>query len=336
MTSQAWRYAALGRPDSGGGGGGGYAPCSLDAGVDRIVSLIKAFNGDVAGPVLHHAVRGERVTRAHAVARVPPELTAYFLAVLAVDHQVRAAAPEQCPPASSAGRVLDVACRGPLQGAAGVTLTLETCCRAAWRCRPCDFDCDLLAANAGSVYLLRDGGELSHACVDRVGFVLSRVRDRRFSALQRGGGGGGGGGGGVAAAGLSASDAAAGVARVQRAAQLLDGGWTMDDVVSGPRGWVVARHDALAVPLASAVRLASPAPAGSATHVNDTCALCHEGFRADDRVLQLGCRHAFHLACGGVGGVGGRGVAATTGAGILTWMAQGHAACPVCRQVTVV
>lgn len=324
----AWRYAAFGDRD----GRGGYA-------VGRLLALIKACGGDVAGPAAHSVVRGERGQRSHIVARVSPEAAAHLLAVLAVDHVVRCLPlplPLPSPVMPAPVRLYDVTCRGVGGGGGGgatavggpgagpgATLQLDVCCRNAWRARACDFDADLLGMNATGAYLFRDSAALADVCADRLGFVLSRIRDRRFSALtalpqqqqqQQ----------------QSAIDALAPahafVARVVRASQMLDAGWVMDDVVAGPRGWLLAPYGALRA-FASPVRLAGPAPFGGTGGVNDVCPLCHEPFRDADRVLQLGCRHVFHLACDD------RDAQAPVGtSGILTWVAQGHCDCPLCRQ----
>lgn len=218
--------------------------------------------------------------------------------------------------------------------------------RFAWRNQTCAFDIDLLGRDARSLYLLDDARLLRNKAAHRgdpFSYVARRIMSRRFCLLR---------------AGFNCDDGLA--ARMTRAYDLVAyGGWRMD-VANGVTAWLLCPWWLLCHP-SDVVRLMFGVPPGMRVAidgggvdndvVSDTnnnndndnnndgqtttvrrrmcavCPLCHEAFAAADVVARLCCGHVFHCRCRG--GSGGPNIGAKDG--LLRWIEQGRADCPMCR-----
>ena len=108
---------------------------------------------------------------------------------------------------------------------------------------------------------------------------------------------------------------------IQKSAQLISNGWTMDDQIHGREAWVVGRWSDMTVRPHKVRR--------NALHLSNhkECAICLTAFRDTDVVVNLACNHNFHaIQCN----------SSLHSSSICTWIdsldSEGlRVTCPCCR-----
>ena len=80
------------------------------------------------------------------------------------------------------------------------------------------------------------------------------------------------------------------------------------------RGGVCLGHGDRQALTAEEVYALEPGDGEAFTVEGMTCSVCHGGFEAGEKVVELACCHGYHKAC------------------LLPWLERGRRTCPVCRQ----
>lgn len=277
--------------------------------IERLIRLVKSFQGDVYGDALRHCsslfgetsaavpvhLRSPPIAANAIRCRISPEYVMLFLSVLRVDYSVQRQDDGSYSLFASGFGLL------PL------TLHITIMSRREWGLTAADFDIDMLAMDALRVYV-RNGAtlRLCHA-QDVFDYLMTRLRRGRFCLTDAG-------------RTLLHNQRA-----MKRAYALVHAGWVMDDVVLGcKRGWALTR-----LPEATAACM---------TEEERMCALCHECFKPDEIVSKLSCGHVFHYVCGTTsapcGAETGNCESVKTHSGLFTWLEHSCAnTCPYCRAV---
>jgi hypothetical protein len=283
--------------------------------LSRIVSVIKALRGDVWGEfVTSGLVLGDFDSVSTIDCRLPNDALGYLAPVMRLDYAVTPECTDQEPgqPWSGCLRV-----HLPGSGSGPLRLRVLAAPRCALRSFDAHFDIDMLSVDGDRMYL-RFSSPTMRMISDRLSFVVSRVRSRRFCLLD------------------GPSTSADQGRQLRRAGELVASrAWHMDDMLGGRTRWVAATWAAL-LQSPRSVRLGeqpnrphhkdAAADAGDdASHPcrHTECALCHESFAQADVVVNLSCNHNFHVFCPcGAGG------------GLCVWL-DSHSTCPICRASVV-
>lgn len=101
---------------------------------------------------------------------------------------------------------------------------------------------------------------------------------------------------------------------VDKAIDLTNHGWIMDDLNHAKKTWVVGTWDGF---IAGKHRKTYCREQYNKLIECNTCSLCHEKIQGNDIILNTACNHVFHWRCNSTNG-------------LLCW-AKEHSTCPYCR-----
>lgn len=179
--------------------------------------------------------------------------------------------------------------------------------RVEWLRLPCDFDVNILAENASSLFVRSSYVPLNRF-VDKLGYITKRINDMVFAQLE------------------STSNKTPDEINyiVDRAVSLVDGGWTMDDNILGKEGFVVNTWKAFVTDTKN-IRTSYDSAKLKLTTSHRECSLCNEEFEASDIVINTCCNHNFHWDKQKYNQSNGC-------RGLSEWVNVGKTSCPLCRK----
>ena len=160
-----------------------------------------------------------------------------------------------------------------------------------------DFDTNLLTENEKAIYIRYIPSMIKYI-PDKLSYIKDRIISRTFTYLP------------------SERPQLDLWAIVDKAVQMVNANWTMDDNCHAKDTWVVAKWDSIINSFGKHRKKFNPEKYNKIVSCN-TCSLCHEKFNPEDTVLNTVCNHVFHWKC-------------NPETGLSNW-AKEHSTCPYCR-----
>lgn len=267
--------------------------------IDSLKENIKAFNGDIYGHIL--TIDAEDILQPITLqCRIDLFLYSVFIQVLNVHFDVQAF-PMVFNEYMSINKQYIVKMKG--NPTAQVTLDVSFQTNVEWFKLPCDFDVNLLAENATSIFL-----RTNYICldkfIDKIGFVKKRIKQKKFTIIDM--------------TMCRTTDKIK--LLVDRSQNMIQRGWVMDDLLFGDAIWNINMWLTYQMrPHACRVHY-DKKKLDLLTSLNE-CPLCNEQFDSCDIVVNTRCNHNFHWCDSN-----------NKCKGLSEWLRRGNISCPVCRK----
>lgn len=176
-----------------------------------------------------------------------------------------------------------------------ITLDIVLMTRPLFRVSFIDFEINLLTESEKAMFL-RFVPSIIKYIPDKLSFVKDRIIARQFTCLP---------------CDRPLQDTCY---TVDKAIELTNRGWTMDDLNHAKSTWVVGKWEGF---IAGKHRKTFTREQYNKLIESNTCSLCHEKFQGTDIVFNSACNHVFHWRC-------------NPNNGLCCW-AKEHTTCPYCR-----
>ena len=181
--------------------------------------------------------------------------------------------------------------------------------RVEWMRLPCDFDVNILAENAHSMFIRVPYNSLNKYS-DRLNYIKDRVENRFFSSLDDN----------------NNKTPEQIVCSIEKAMRMIMKGWIMDDALLGNKTWVIAQWSLLNNQMRMIRKKLDKDKYDKMTSMTE-CAICNEEFKSSDIIINTMCSHNFHWneMC--------TTYISTRCKGLKEWVKRGNINCPICRQI---
>lgn len=261
---------------------------------------VKAFNGEVYGSIL--TIEDDK----EVIATQPPfmhcridlYLCNVFLQILHLNYDVQSSH-LHVNELFGLNKQFMIACHDN----SSTKVVLDVCFQTTheWSKLHCDFDINLLAENATSLFLRR-----SYLClekfVDKIGLIKNRINQKKFTVLDT--------------TFYRTTDKLK--LLIDRTHVLIQQGWVMDDMYNSNDLWNINMWLTYQMrPHACRVHY-DKKKLDMLVSMNE-CPLCNEQFHDGDIVINTKCNHNFHWCNNRC-------------KGLSEWLRRGHVSCPVCRK----
>lgn len=283
--------------------------------IKRVTNILMSLHGDVYGDVVYNMYSTIKHDIHKVCARMNPHMIASCIDVLRTFYDVQTLLHGRkwmIMPLREPGYMGDGSITNPVDFVP-FELHLNGMFRDRWKISPVPFDVDQLAMDTSHVYIRPCFRvEAIYPRSNRMEYLVNRVQNRRFTLCD------------PRAYQLNEQQMYFHTIKCYRKSyKAVSRGWIMDDAYLGDRTFVVSRWGLLRTWYDIIRGAASPHRKTTALH-NCECPLCHEPYKQDDIVINLGCNHTFHCMCH---------PDKTESGGLFAWlMDQGKDTCPLCRE----
>jgi hypothetical protein len=277
-----------------------------DAFFNSIISIIKAFDGDIYGSIIRDFKINKSTDISNINCRIDVHLITLFTQTLSVMFDVR-----ELP--AHIGGIVALTKRYLLtpkrhSDTTSITLEVAIMTKYEWNRMPCDLDVNLFAENNNSRYVRVDYQELKRFA-DRYDYLMDRIQQRRFCILDF-----------SVCKSLTLTRAF-----IENASKMVSKGWTMDDMIWGDDTCVINRWITYQM-RPTDVRVRYNADKIERLLAQDECMLCNERFAPTDIVINTRCSHNFHW--GPCHSPDDNGLKCR---GLVEWVRRDKLSCPCCR-----
>jgi hypothetical protein len=287
--------------------------------IDDVLLHIKAFDGDVYGGFIRDYRIGDTVYFKDINCRLDNAVFLLFMQTLNLYFDVEETSVE------IGGSFVDYRKRikvmmkdsesnnifySGLQRKPYVSIDIVIMTRVELMRLPCDFDVNILAENAHSLYIRVPYNSLNKYS-DRLSFIKNRVENRVFCSLED----------------SFTKTPEEMIYSIDRALRMIMKGWVMDDTLLGNKTWVIAQWSILNNQL-KMIRTKYDKEKYDKMVSMTECTICNEEFKSSDIIFNTKCNHSFHwnemcasytIRC----------------KGLKEWVKRGNINCPICRQIII-
>lgn len=281
--------------------------------IDGLLMHIKAFEGDVFGGVVRDYKTQGLVYVRDINCRIDSIMLTIFLQTLNLHYKVRELSSDFSGKFVDYVKKLYVTFKDD-ENIVYTYLDIIVVSRVEWLRLPCDFDVNLLAESASSVYV-RSNYTNMNKVVDKYSFVLDRVKKSTFAQLES----------------LAAKTPEHACYFVDRAFKMSMRGWIMDDFYLGSNTYVMNAW-MFFVNTPTFVRTEYDSQKLELMKSMDECAICSEKFKDTDIVINTKCNHNFHWSQAGCNRQTSGGAGALCCKGLQEWIKLDNSSCPLCRK----
>lgn len=244
---------------------------------DDVVKHVKAFGGDIYGSYLRDwRIRGVPAFGDLDI-RINPCMLTVFTNILSMKYKLKVVTYKTVY--SKTYRRCYEVCDTTNEAHNKVKLDILCCDKMDWRKWYADFDVNTLAEDAKSMFVRNP----IQGVVDMITHVKERICEQRFCTVAR------------PLYNMKRFEIHQSV-KVDRAIQLLQRGWRMDDNIFGSETWVVFDWKDIDKHIA-AIRTDFVKEQREQLLSRCICAICHEEFKDGDIVINTKCNHNFHWQC---------------------------------------
>lgn len=280
--------------------------------IDGLLMHIKAFDGDVYGGTVRDYKTLGLVYVKDINCRIDSMMFTVFLQTLHLHYKVRDM------PSEIGGKFVDYVKKLYItfkedDNDVYTYLHIIVISKLEWLSLPCDFDINLLAENATSLYI-RSSYVTMNKFVDKLGYVTDRIKRNVFAQVEP----------------LAGKLPDHKIHLMDRAFKLSVRGWTMDDAVLGQDAyvmntWIMVKN----VP--NFVRKEYNEHQKELMTNMDECSICSEKFKDGDVVINTTCNHNFHWTL--LGCNRSNSGSSSSCKGLREWIQLDNVTCPLCRKV---
>jgi Ring finger domain len=286
--------------------------------VDDVLLHIKAFDGDVYGGFIRDYRIGDTVFIKDINCRIDNAFLVLFMQTLNLYFDVEEISIElggsfvdyrkKLKVMMKENESNDIFYSGLVQRKPYVYVDVVVMSRVDLMRLPCDFDVNILAENAHSLYVRVPYNSLNKYS-DRLNFVKNRVENREFCSLDD----------------CFTKTPEQIMCLIERALRMVMKGWVMDDTLLGNKTWVLAQWSLLNNQL-KMIRKKYDKDKYEKMISMTECAICNEEFKTSDIVINTKCNHNFHWneMCASY---------SIRCKGLKEWVKRGNINCPICRQI---
>lgn len=260
--------------------------------METIVNYIKAFSGDLYGPIVFD--RNSKTINC----RIDQWLLPSFLNILSLEFKIT----NDQVIISFPILYTSVSC---IIQPYNIKLHVILIDKKTFQFIVPDLEFYLLTEDASSTYIRCTNLSSMRFIVDKLSFIKKRIENKRFSNTQR-------------VLFQIPSDSSKVTKTVENAIDYVQNDWLMDDLMLGRDAWVVMKWGSF-IKDPTTIRSTLPDSKINAMINNNECSLCHEKFLENDIVINTTCHHTFHWIC-------------SEGKGLKTWVHENKMnCCPCCR-----